>query len=136
MLSWKEVAILYRARWQIELVFKLWKSHSQLAQYQANWSPLERMAMFWAKLIAVIVKHWLIVMSTWSDARRSHWKAGQQIREWIVSLALVLDDFQRLVRLLEQMTATIQAVARIKSQKKNPSLFQLLENPELLNWSP
>ena len=28
--NWKEVVVLYRARWQIELLFKLWKSHNRL----------------------------------------------------------------------------------------------------------
>jgi Transposase DDE domain len=57
LLPWKEVVVLYRARWQIELMFKLWKSHNQLAAHRAEWTPRERMAMFWAKLIAVIIQH-------------------------------------------------------------------------------
>ena len=39
MLTWKEVVVLYRARWQIELLFKLWKSHNRLAQQEMNASP-------------------------------------------------------------------------------------------------
>ena len=31
LLTWKEVVVLYRARWQKELLFKLWKSHNHLA---------------------------------------------------------------------------------------------------------
>ena len=31
MVTWKEVVVLYRVRWQIELLFKLWKSHNRLA---------------------------------------------------------------------------------------------------------
>ena len=31
LLTWKEVVVLYRARWQIELLFKLWKSHNRVA---------------------------------------------------------------------------------------------------------
>ncbi len=31
LLTWKEVVVLYRARWQIKLLFKLWKSHNHVA---------------------------------------------------------------------------------------------------------
>ena len=30
LLTWEAVVVLYRARWQIELMFKLWKSHNRL----------------------------------------------------------------------------------------------------------
>jgi Transposase DDE domain len=135
LLTWKEVVILYRARWQIELMFKLWKSHNHLAASRAEWSAVERMAMFWAKLIGVVVQHWLLLASIWSDPRRSHWKAARVIRQWIVTLTRALGDFDHLSGVLEEMTAAIRAVARQKLQKKRPSSSQLLMNPELLDWN-
>jgi len=135
LLSWKEIVILYRGRWQIELLFKLWKSHNHLASYRETWSPVERMALFWAKLIGVILQHWLLLMSTWSNPRRSHWKAANVIREWIVPLTHVLDDIDALMRVLTDMARTIDAVANKKKRKKSPSFFQLLDNPELLTWN-
>jgi DDE family transposase len=135
VLTWKEVVVLYRARWQIELLFKLWKSHNHLAASRATWSAVQRMAVFWAKLIGVVVQHWLLLMSTWSNPRRSHWKAARVIRNWIVSLTGALDDLGQLIGVLEQMTATIKAVAKQKLQSKCPSSFQLLLDPELLDWN-
>lgn len=135
LLSWKEVVVLYRTRWQIELMFKLWKSQNGLAAYRGTWSAVERMAAFWAKLIGVILQHWLLLTSTWFDPRRSHWKAARVIREWIVSLTGALADVEHLIRVLEEMTATISAVTKQKLQKKHPSSFQLLLNPELLDWN-
>jgi hypothetical protein len=135
VLTWKEVVVLYRIRWQIELMFKLWKSQNHLAANRTTWSAEERMAMFWAKLIAVVLQHWLLLTSTWSNPRRSHWKAARIIREWIVSLTAALDNVDQLIVTLEQMTATISAVAKQKLQQKCPSSFQLLLNPELLDWN-
>jgi hypothetical protein len=134
MLSWKEVVVLYRARWQIELVFKLWKSRSQLAVSRPEWSALERMAAFWAKLIGVVLQHWLLLSATWSNPGRSLWKAAGVIQEWIVSLTSALEEVEQLIRVLEKMIATIEAVARQKLRKKDPASFQLLLNPELLDW--
>src|SRR5690349_10069263 len=34
-LTWREAAVLYRSRWQIELLFKLWKSHGLIARHPA-----------------------------------------------------------------------------------------------------
>jgi hypothetical protein len=135
LLSWKEVVILYRIRWQIELMFKLWKSHNHLASSRAEWSATERMVMFWGKLIGVVVQHGLLLMSTWSDPRRSHWKGARVLRRWIVSLTAALPDLDKLIGVLEEMTVAIGAVARQKLQKKRPSSSQLLLNPELLDWS-
>ena len=135
LLSWKEVVVLYRARWQIELMFKLWKSHNHLADSRATWTSVERMAVFWAKLIGVMVQHWLLLVSTWSDPRRSHWKAAAEIRDWVVSLTGALGDLDALIRVLTAMTKAIDAVANKKRRKKSPGLFQLLSNPELLNWN-
>jgi Transposase DDE domain len=135
LLTWKEVVVLYRVRWQIEIMFKLWKSHNHLASYRATWSALERMATFWAKLIGVVLQHWLLLMSTWSNPRRSHWKAAGVIRDWIVTLIRALDDLEALTGVLQEMSAAIQAIARQKRQQKHPSTFQLLLDPELLDWN-
>lgn len=134
-LTWKEVVVLYRARWQIELMFKIWKSHGHLAASREAWTSVERMAMFWGKLIAVVLQHWLLLTSTWSDPRRSHWKAARLLREWIVSLTAALDDLDHLVEILGQMASTIDAAAQQKKQKKHPSAFQLLLDSELLEWT-
>jgi hypothetical protein len=135
LLSWKEVVILYRIRWQIELMFKLWKSHNHLAAFRTEWTAVERMVMFWGNLLAVVVQHSLRLATTWSDPRRSLGKAARIIRRWIVSLTGALKDVDHLIRVLEEMTGTIRAVARQKLQKKRPSSSQLLLNPEVLDWS-
>ncbi len=135
LLTWKEVVVLYRARWQIELLFKLRKSHNHLAASRETWSAVERMALFWAKLIGVVLQHWLLLTSTWSNPRRSHWKAAGVIRQWIVSLTAALDDLGALIEVVASLTRTIDAVAHKTRQRKSPSSFQLLLNPELLNWN-
>jgi len=135
LLTWKEAVVLYRSRWQVELMFKLWKSHNRLAAYRATWTATERMAMFWAKLIAVVLQHWILLASVWTDPRRSLWKAARVIGDWVLTLTGALGDLDQLVRTLERLVATLAAAARQKLQKKRPSSFQLLLNPKLLNWN-
>ena len=135
MLTWKEVVVLYRTRWQIELLFKLWKSHNRLATHAESQSVAWQMAEFWAKLIGVILQHWLLLTMTWLDSRRSLRKAAAVLRDWITVLQEALGDVARLCDALSRMQAAIAAAARVNVRKKKPSWFQLLKNPELLEYT-
>jgi hypothetical protein len=134
LLSWKEVVVLYRARWQIELLFKLWKSHNRLAQRETDASPQRQMAVLYAKLIGVLVQHWILLTTTWSNAERSLRQAAALVRDWIVLFVEALNDRRRLRDLLQRLDIAIAKTARITRRRKHPSLFQLLENPELLDY--
>jgi hypothetical protein len=135
LLSWKEVVVLYRARWQIELLFKLWKSHNHIAARDLSTSPERQMAVLYAKLIGVIVQHWILLTTTWDDAQRSLRKAAAIAQNWIVSICEAIDDFDRLCELFRRLGAAIENKARVSPRKKHPSLFQLLKNPELLDYT-
>jgi hypothetical protein len=135
LLSWKETVVLYRARWQIELLFKLWKSHNRLAEREIDASPQRQMAVLYAKLIGVIVQHWLLLSVTWNDGQRSLRKAAAILRDWIVLFSEALDHCQRLRALLRRLEGGIAASARVDRRRKHPSLFQLLENPDLLEYT-
>jgi hypothetical protein len=128
LLTWKEVVVLYRSRWQIELLFKLWKSHNALATQDTK-------AVLYAKLIGVIVQHWILLTATWHTERRSLRKAAAILRNWIVLFTEALDNYRHLRVLLRRTSAALTKPARITQRRKHPSLFQLLENPELLEYT-
>jgi hypothetical protein len=135
LLTWKEVVVLYRARWQIELLFKLWKSHNHLAQLEDSASPHRQMAVLYAKLIGVIVQHWMLLSAAWNDIQRSLQKAAAILSDWIVLLTCVLDDDKQLSDFLHRFGAAVAKTAHVTRRKKHPSLFQLLANPELLEYT-
>jgi hypothetical protein len=132
--TWKEVIILYRARWQIELMFKLWKSHNQLAAHKPGASAEQKLAIIYAKLIAIIIQHWVLISASWGDVGRSLTKAAKILQERISSIADALGDDVELAKVLEKTAAVIAAVARIGKRRSQPSLFQLLDDAELLNY--
>lgn len=133
-LTWKEAVVLYRARWQIELLFKLWKSHNHLARHRSGATPVEAMAVLWAKLLGVLLQHWLLLSASWPDDRRSLRKAARALRDWITALIGVLDDHDQLLLTVAKLQTHLARVARVQSRKKHPSHFQLLRNPDLLDW--
>jgi hypothetical protein len=132
-LTWKGVVILYRVRWQIELMFKIWKSINGLTAHRSEASAQEQLALIYAKLIGAIVQHWILVSTTWSNGRRSLMKAAVILRDWITSLAEALDDSERLVHTLNRLAETLVG-ACVEPRRKRPSNFQLLEDPELIDW--
>ena len=55
---WNDVAALYRLRWQIELVFKEWKSYANLHKFDTSKEPIAE-GLVWASLLVAILKRHL-----------------------------------------------------------------------------
>ena len=137
LLTWEAVVVLYRARWQIELMFKLWKSHNRLATHRAGAAAEEQLAVVYVKLIAVLVQHWILLTATWCECRRSLMKAAAIIADWVTLLIDALDDLDRLIAILSRMKDVfLKAGARVQNRNIHPSLSQLLQNPILLDYVP
>ena len=63
-LSFREAIVLYRARWQIELLFKHWKSIGLIATLTGK-NDAAIMVRLWARLCASVIQHWLTVYCSW-----------------------------------------------------------------------
>lgn len=134
LLTWKEVVVLYRVRWQIELLFKLWKSHNLLAQHRST-DPVRQLVELYARLTAVIIQHWLILTTLWPDDRLSLTKATRLIRDQLPQLIPALRNLSQLTETLTRWSHTLPGLARIAMRQRQPSNPQLLANPELLTYS-
>lgn len=133
-LSWQGVVVLYRARWQVELLIKLWKSHNGLARCRAGAKPLERLAVFYAKLLGVVLQHWLLLAVAWQIPGRSLMKAARQLREWMLVVLQDLGDAAWVERVLGRLQQVLECVGRVKRRRRNANHAELLNEPELLDW--
>jgi len=134
LLTWKEVVVLYRVRWQIELLFKLWKSHGLVDEHRSE-DPVRQLVELYAKLIAVIVQHWLLLATCWPDDRLSLTKAARLLRDQAPQLIAVFADRQALADTLARWADQLTGLARISRRTTQPSNPQLLANPELLTFN-
>ena len=134
-LTWKEVVVLYRMRWQIELLFKLWKSDNRLAEDDPNRPLDERMARLWGKLIGVVIQHWILLASAWKEVRHSLRKGAQLLRRRVLLIAAALTDLEQLAATLDHIADLTDHQAKTDRRKQHPAWFQLLENPELLDYT-
>jgi hypothetical protein len=129
-LSAAEVLTLYRARWQIELLFKLWKEHGRVDEVRSQ-QPWRVACEVLAKLLALVLEHWLLVATAWSYPNRSIRKVAQGIQSYAVALALALADGARLQQIIYALAQTLQTGSRITSRATHPATYQLLAAPRL-----
>ncbi len=114
MLSVEQVALLYRVRWQIELVFKLWKSFCGL-RHVADLRRDRLLTELYARLIGVVLTHFLI-----GPLRMPY--GGQANRE--ISPVQVRKIFKRFARFLNKTLLNLdQLVHRLAEMLNHIRLF-------------
>src|SRR5207253_4961551 len=121
-----ELAALTRCRWQIELLFKLWKSGNGLDKSRSD-KPYRVLCEVYAKMIAVVVQHWVLVAGCWKDSRRSLTKAAEVVRQQALSLVAALSSLPLLVYALAVTVRAMSAGTRTHQSKKDPRTWQLIE---------
>jgi hypothetical protein len=126
-LSSAQVHALYRARWQIERLFKRWKSLAKLTQSTSR-DPFRQACERYAKLLAVLLAHWLTQTTVWPCPRLSLDKAFLTLQHYatLLHLALVRDP-----PLLEWICAQLQQAAStltLSQRKSRPNTLDLLLN--------
>jgi hypothetical protein len=131
LLSIDEARVLYRARWQIELLFKRWKSQGRIDE-MGNSSPVRCMVRLWSRLLAALVQQWL-QSRLWGRPEISLKKLWDLLSKQVRSLASAwkksaTDGGRALRDQLETIEVVAQATAR-QNKRKQPSTFQLLNDP-------
>jgi Transposase DDE domain len=129
-LSIQEAALLGKSRWQIELLFKQWKSDRQVDEWRSA-NPWRILCEVYAKLIGSVVTHWLTVVGCWASPNRSMRKAGQAIQLQAIHLASCLPLTEQLVCAIKGVQRSLQAGCRLNKRRRHPNTYQLLLNPAL-----
>ena len=130
LLSLREALVLLRARWQIELLFKLWKSHGHVDESRSA-NPWRVLTEVFAKLLAMVVQHWLLLVSCWAFPDRSLVKAAQTLRPHALAIASSLAYPAFLDHILAVVQRCVAAGCRLNRRKKKPNTYQLLLEPAL-----
>jgi hypothetical protein len=133
LLTPTEAVVMYRARWQVELLFKRWKSQDLVAELSGS-TAVRQMVRVWSRLLAALVQHWLVVASVWGDPTKSLSKACEAIRGFVGRIAAALDDQQNLHRVLADLLNALAKTCRRNTRSK-PGTFELLNDSDLLTYS-
>jgi hypothetical protein len=124
-LSVAELLVLARARWQIELLFKLWKSHGRVDESRSA-KPYRILCEVYAKLLIMLMQHWVAITCGWQHPNRSWLKTAQTIRQHVISLASALGSEEQMVKVFRTIQVCLAKGARLNTRKTKPNLYQLL----------
>jgi hypothetical protein len=125
-----EVYTLLRLRWQIELLFRLWKTYSQVDASDSK-NPWRILTEMYAKLIAVLIQQWIFLASVWHCSNKSIVLAASLIQTFAILIHLFLKDKNALSLILSTLVNLLQVTPALLKRKKRPSTAQILGNPQL-----
>ena len=131
LLSLKEAWELYCSRWQIELLFKRWKSLGGL-QVSTQMCPGRVLCELYAKLLGLLVSHWFALIRGGPLEGFSIVQVIHQIQDAAPRIRAALDCLKNLRAMVEEIADIIKRLRQQPRRKKRPSTRQRLFCPETL----
>lgn len=125
-LSAAEAKALLAARWQIELLFKCWKSLAHLDDWRTT-NPARIRCELLAKTIGCVVQHWLI-STAWARPDRSYHQAVRLLQGYLLAVAALVADRAALLQLLTSIQDTLAHLPGVQRRLQRPATFQQLTN--------
>jgi hypothetical protein len=102
MLTLRQVVLIYALRWQIELLFRLWKSEGQL-DHVAGHLRERVLCEIYAKLIGMVIFHYLTAPLRWAERELSPIKALQTLRRHVIDIAKAMGSIPNLQDVLSKL---------------------------------
>jgi hypothetical protein len=131
MVSANQAFALLRARWQIELLFKLWKSYGKIDEWQSE-KPALILCQVYAKLLAMLLQHWFLLLSCWDDPHHSWIGVADAFRDQTPVLIHGLRGHLALDHALSLICEAIQGGCSIPAHSKRLSTSRRLLLDEVI----
>jgi Transposase DDE domain len=122
-LTFDQAHCLARTRWQIELLFKLWKSHALILRSRSA-NPIRQQCEGYAKLLGILVAHWLLLVAGWQHDRLGPVDALRILRSHVPRLRAAFLYFSVFAEVFVALAAELLAAPRLAKRRKSPAAFQ------------
>jgi hypothetical protein len=127
-LTLAEVWALRRLRWQVELLFKVWKGQGGIDRTRGR-QPCRVLCELLAKLLAMVVQHWLLLVCGGVGLTCSHRRGARRVRQAALGLLGALRQAAALMQALGRLRQRL-AHCRVRRRRKQPAAYQLLLDPQ------
>jgi hypothetical protein len=124
-LSLSEALVLLRERWQMELLYKLWKQDGQVDEWRTA-NPWRILCEVYAKLIGLLLQHWLMVLFAWQEPQRSLVKLAQVVRDTGWTIMEALAGFRSMHSAFQLIGRRMRSGCQMNKRKQRPNSAQLL----------
>jgi hypothetical protein len=126
-LTFQQAHLLARTRWQIELLFKLWKSHGKVLVSRSA-DPIRQQCEGYAKLLGVLVAHWLLLVTGWQHEALGALDALRIIRTHIPVLMRAFSHPPLWHDFFDWLRVDLRNAPRLSKRCKVPLAFQLWQD--------
>jgi len=120
-----EAHALRRVRWQIELVFKVFKSEGKIDQTRSE-NPCRVLCELYAKLLGMVVQQWALLAAGYVMLRHSARRASRRVRRQAKRLLRGMRCLEALGREVRRLARVLERHCRIKRRKVTPSTLDRL----------
>lgn len=125
----EQLWVLYRVRWQVELLFKRWKSGGGLGRSRGR-TAARVLCEFLAKLLAVLIKHWGTLLRGGPLCVVRATRAAARVKWWATRLAEAIGSggVAAVVRVLERLKDDLDRLPK-RPKRKRKTTRQTLFSP-------
>jgi hypothetical protein len=125
LLRVSEAGAVRRVRWQIELVFKVFKSEGRIDETRSR-CPARVLCELYAKLLGLVVQHWALLAAGYEMLRHSARRAARRVRQRALRLLRALGRAEALARVVVGLAKALHRRCRVVRRKADPSTLDRL----------